>query len=262
MTTVSLPASSGCPSERPPWPPSGQLELLVDTRCRSRARQTPPSGRSFRRFERRRSASWSPSTGRRAPSTQSPRAGLSASLNVLQTFTTEAEVANGTNAIDVRIRPRHHRRDGCHAEPASHSDLPRWPTVLSARQRATAQINADLQLTGPLLGGTLDIPVTGAQGTATLQRESPVLNRTTRSDRRASRPAATTATAAVTLGGTSLGTLTLSGAASTSLPFGASRCAPHGTRPSPTTPTRRASRPRRRPFPSAGPASRGWRPPC
>jgi uncharacterized membrane protein len=146
-----------------------------------------------------------------------PQAALSASLNVLQTLTTEAELANGTNAINVQSAL------GITGVTAATLTL----QVVSAPQLAygpvgatatSGQINGDLQLNGPSLGGVLDIPVTGAVGTGTL-------NAVTCSERNNTfgqagvTASGTTATAAVTLGGASLGTLTISGASSKSLPF-------------------------------------------
>ena len=50
---------------------------------------------------RPRSARWCPSTGRPAQTAPSRRRTLSTSLNLLQTLTTEAEAANGSNALNV-----------------------------------------------------------------------------------------------------------------------------------------------------------------
>jgi uncharacterized membrane protein len=146
-----------------------------------------------------------------------PQAALSASLNVLQTLTTEAELANGTNAINVQsaLGITGVTTATLTVQVVSPPQLAYGPVGTTA---TSGQINGDLQLNGPLLGGVLDIPVTGAVGTGTL-------NAVTCSERNNTfgqagvTASGTTATAAVTLGGASLGTLTISGASSMSLPF-------------------------------------------
>ena len=153
-----------------------------------------------------------------------PQTALSASLNVLQTLTTEAELANGTNAINVQSAL------GITGVGASTLTL----QVVSPPQLAygpvgttatSAQINGDLKLSGGLLSGTLDIPLTGAQGTASLSGVS--CSQTNNSFTSVAIAASgTTATAAVTLGGASLGTLTIGGAPSTGIAFPATYIPP------------------------------------
>ncbi len=103
--------------------------------------------------------------------TDIPEAALSASLNVLQTLTTEAELANGTNAIDIQsaLGITGVGDATLTLQVVSPPQLAYGPAGTTA---TSAQVNGDLKLSGGLLGGTLDIPVTGAQGTATLSSVS------------------------------------------------------------------------------------------
>jgi len=153
-----------------------------------------------------------------------PQTALSASLNVLQTLTTEAELANGANAINVQLAL------GITGVGASTLTL----QVVSPPQLAygpvgttatSGQVNGDLTLSGGSLPGTLDIPLTGAQGTATLRGVS--CSQTNNSFTSVAIAASgTTASAAVTLGGASLGTLTIGGAPSTGIAFPATYIPP------------------------------------
>jgi uncharacterized membrane protein len=142
---------------------------------------------------------------------------LSASLNVLQTLTTEAELANGTNAINVQSALG---ITGVGAatltlQVVSPPQLAYGPAGTTAE---SAQVNGDLKLSGGLLPATLDIPLTGAQGTATLSAVT--CSETDNSFTKVAIAASgTTGSAAVTLGGASLGTLTISGAPSTGIAF-------------------------------------------
>ena len=153
-------------------------------------------------------------------------AGLSASLDVLQTITTEAELANGTNAINVQSALG---ITGVGAatltlQVVSPPQLAYGPAGATA---TSAQVNADLKLSGGSLSGTLDIPLTAAQGSATLS--SITCSETNNSYTSAKINASSTATsAAVTLAGVSLGTLTIGGASSPALPFGSSVMPPNG----------------------------------
>jgi uncharacterized membrane protein len=155
-----------------------------------------------------------------------PEQELSAGLDVLQTLTTEAELANGTNAINVQSAL------GINGVGAATLTLqvvspPQLAYGPAGTTATSAQVNADLQLSGGSLIGTLDIPLTGAQGTATLSSIS--CSQTNNSFTSAAIAASgTTASAAVTLGGASLGTLTISGAPSTALAFGSSVLPPNG----------------------------------
>jgi uncharacterized membrane protein len=156
-----------------------------------------------------------------------PEAGLSASLDVLQTLTTEAELANGTNAINVQSAL------GITGVGAATLGL----QVVSPPQLAygpagtiatSAQVTADLKLSGGSLSGTLDIPLTGALGTATLNSIS--CSQTNNSYTSSAIAASSnTATAAVTLGGASIGTLTIGGASQTSYAFPSSYLPPNAS---------------------------------
>jgi uncharacterized membrane protein len=154
-------------------------------------------------------------------------AGLSASLNVLQTITTEAELANGTNAINVQSALG---ITGVGAatltlQVVSPPQLAYGPAGTTA---TSAQVTADLKLSGGSLSGTLDIPFSGAQGTATLV--SITCSQTNNSYTSAKINASSTAaSAAVTLAGVSLGTLTIGGASNPSLPFPSSYVPPSAT---------------------------------
>jgi uncharacterized membrane protein len=153
--------------------------------------------------------------------------GLSASLNVLQTLTTEAELANGTNAINVQsaLGITGVTAATLTLQVVSPPQLAYGPVGTTA---TSAQINGDLKLNGPLLGGVLDIPVTGAVGTGTLNAVT--CNESNNTFGQAGvTVSGTTATAAVTLGGASIGTLTVTGAASTSQGFGAAAVPPTAT---------------------------------
>ena len=134
--------------------------------------------------------------------------GMSANLDVLQFLTTEAEVANGSNAIDVQSALG---ITGVTSSTLSLvvGQLPQVAYGPVGTTATTAQVTADLKLN--VLGvGLVDIPLTAAQGTATLSAVncsqvnnsfgSAVVNGST-----------TAATAAITLGGASAGTLTISG---------------------------------------------------
>jgi len=131
---------------------------------------------------------------------------LSANLDALQILTTEAEVANGSSALDV----------------TSALSLPGVTTsklVLTLSQppqvaygpvgtvAKTAQVQADLQLSVPGQG-LLDIPLTAASGTATSKTVNCAYNTMSSTKFAAT---TTTATANVTLAGVSIATLTLSG---------------------------------------------------
>lgn len=130
---------------------------------------------------------------------------LSAGLNVLQTLTTEAEVANGTSAINVQSAL------GITGVTASQlfltvSQLPKVAYGTVGTIASTAQVQADLQLT--VSGQVLDIPLTAASGTATLKTLACQYNSMASAKIAVS---TTTNTAAITLGGASVATLTISG---------------------------------------------------
>ena len=137
-------------------------------------------------------------------------AALSTSLNALQTFTTEAEVANGTHALDL----------GTSLGITGVSDAKLTLTMTQIPQVAfgavnatatTAQISSDLQLS--VLGiGLVDIPLSAAQGTGTLQGLTCAFNsmKTT-----TIQPTSTAVQGTVNVAGVNVGTLSV--AAITSL---------------------------------------------
>jgi uncharacterized membrane protein len=91
---------------------------------------------------------------------------LSASVNVLQLLTTEGELANGSTGLDVKSA----LNLGVAAAKLVTSliQVPQVAYGPVGTSASTSQINVDLQLT--LLGSLnlLDIPISGADGTATL----------------------------------------------------------------------------------------------
>jgi uncharacterized membrane protein len=130
---------------------------------------------------------------------------LSTSLDVLQMLTTEAEVANGTNAINVQSAL------GITGVTASQlyltvGQIPQVAYGPVATTASTAQVTADLKLT--VGGQVLDIPLTAASGTATLKTVACQYNSMASAKIAVT---TTTNTAAVTLGGASVATLTISG---------------------------------------------------
>jgi len=133
-------------------------------------------------------------------------AALSASLNVMQMLTTEAEVANGTNALDL----------GASLGIPGVTDAKLTLTLIQIPQVAygpvgttatTAQVSSDLQLS--VFGvGLLDIPLSAAQGTATLSGIKCADNSLSSAT---IQPTTTTASGAVTLLGSNIATLSISG---------------------------------------------------
>jgi uncharacterized membrane protein len=131
---------------------------------------------------------------------------LSTSLDTLQMLSTEAELANGTNALDL----------GTSLGITGVTDAKLKLTLTQIPQVAygpvgttatTAQLSSDLQLS--VLGvGLLDVPLSAAQGTATLQTLSCAKNAMTAT---AILPTTTTTSGAVTLAGSNVATLTISG---------------------------------------------------
>jgi uncharacterized membrane protein len=160
--------------------------------------------------------------------------GMSANLDVLQFLTTEAEVANGSNAINVQSALG---ITGVTSSTLSLvvGQLPQVAYGPVGTTATTAQVTADLKLN--LLGvGLVDIPLTAAQGTATLSAVtcSQVDNSFGRAVVTAS---TTTATAAITLGGASAGTLTISGVTSTAKSFPSTVVPPTAATQQATPPT-------------------------
>jgi uncharacterized membrane protein len=154
--------------------------------------------------------------------TQLPQAALSASLNVLQTITSEAELANGNNGIDVTS-----------ALNLSNGVLGLLPVSLTINlikppqvaygpigtTATTGQVSASLAVTVPAGLGTavLTIPVTAASGTATLT----TVTCSASSLYNAKLTASTTTSGpnSVTLSGTQVATLTVTGTPATNLGF-------------------------------------------
>lgn len=131
---------------------------------------------------------------------------LSTGLNALQTFTTEAEIANGTHAIDL----------GTSLGITGVSDATLTLTMTQIPQVAfgpvnttatTAQVSSDLQLS--VLGvGLVDIPLSAAQGTATLQILTCAFNSMKSTT---IQPTSTAVQGTVRVAGVNVGTLTVGG---------------------------------------------------
>ena len=137
-------------------------------------------------------------------------AALSTSLNVLQTLTTEAEVANGTNAVDL----------GSSLQITGVSDATLALTLGQIPQVAygplgttasTAQLTADLQLNDGL-AGWINIPLSAAQGTATLTTLTCAFNAMTATD---IQPTTTAVTGSINVAGVGVGSISVSGLNST-----------------------------------------------
>ena len=131
---------------------------------------------------------------------------LSTSLNVLQMLTTEAEFANGSSALNVTSAL------GITGVTTAqlYLTLEQPPQVAYGvvnTTASTAQVQADLQLTLPVLG-LLDIPLSTASGTATLKTlkcQNNSMSSTTIAG------ATTTASGNVTLAGTNIATMSITG---------------------------------------------------
>jgi uncharacterized membrane protein len=161
---------------------------------------------------------------------------LSANLNALQILTTEAEVANGTNALDLGTSLG---ITGV-TDAKLKLDLIQVPQVAYGpvgTTASTAQVSSDLQLS--FLGtGLIDIPLSAAQGTATLTTLTCAYNAMSATD---IQPTTTTVQGNITLvgTGTNLGTLTVSGLNSTTtspVPFASGDVPPTGTIPNANNP--------------------------
>ena len=136
-------------------------------------------------------------------------------------LTTEAELANGTSALNVT--------SALNLPGVTTSQL--YLTLIQPPQVAfgpvgttaqTAQLQADLKLTVPLLG-VLDIPLTAASGTATVKTINCAYN-TMSSTKFA--VTTTTATAAVTLAGVGIASLSISGYGGPQIGFAAANVPP------------------------------------
>jgi uncharacterized membrane protein len=133
---------------------------------------------------------------------------LATSLNVLQTLTTEAEVANnGTNTVDL----------GTSLGITGVSDaqltlgLGQIPQVAFGpvgTTATTAQVSSNLQLSVLGQSGYLEIPLSAASGTVTMKAISCVNNVVSSTK---FYPSTTTATGTMTLAGVGIGTVSISG---------------------------------------------------
>ncbi len=177
------------------------------------------------------------STGNNVLST----AALSASLNVLQMLTTEAEVANGTHTLDL----------GTSLGITGVSDATLTLTLGQIPQVAfgpvgttasTVQLTTDLKLNDGL-PGIIDIPLSAAQGTATLSTLTCAFNSMTATT---IQPTTTAVTGNISLAGVVLASISVSGVNSgntSPLPFGPSVVPPtattaaNGTNPYPASTT-------------------------
>jgi uncharacterized membrane protein len=149
-------------------------------------------------------------------------AALSTSVSVLQLLTTEAEIANGTNAIDVTSAL------GITGVTSANLDLqvvqvPQIGFGPVGTTATTAQVEATLQL--DLLGvGQISIPLTAAQGTSTLSGVTCTSSNAFQFANLGT--TTTTATAPVTLAGEQIATLTLTGVSNKSESFTAANVPP------------------------------------
>ena len=134
-----------------------------------------------------------------------PNYALKTSLNALQTFTTEAELANGTNALDLGTSLGITGVTDAKLT-LSMTQIPQVAFGPVGTTASTAQLTSDLQLN--YLGvGIINIPLSAAQGTATLSTLYCPSNSMGQTD---IQPATTTVSGTVTTP-VGNGTLTLSG---------------------------------------------------
>ena len=144
-----------------------------------------------------------------------PNYALATSLNALQTFTTEAEFANGANAVTFDLGTSLGITGVTDAQlTLSMGQIPQVAFGPVGTTASTAQLTSDLVLN--YLGvGTINIPLSAAQGTATLSTlNCPYNSLYTDSFQ----PATTTVSGSVTTPVGS-GTLTLSGYNGGTIPF-------------------------------------------
>jgi uncharacterized membrane protein len=146
---------------------------------------------------------------------------LSSGVNVLQMLTTEAELANGTSGFNVTTAlgvtgVTSATLDLDVVQPAqialgpvgSYTSATPCPATSGTSTCAeTAQVSANLALNVPVVG-LIDIPLSAADASATLLSVTCVNNAMTATKINA---ATTAATAALTLGGSSFATLSISG---------------------------------------------------
>jgi uncharacterized membrane protein len=170
---------------------------------------------------------------------------LSASLDALQLLTAEAEVANGSSPINVTsalsltvsglsisqvqlvlqvVQPARvaYGAVGSYTSPTSPAQCPA-PSGQTSTCATTAQVTSDLRITLPSFG-LLDIPLSAAQGTATLSTTTCNNNALFKTNINATTTAANSGTNGVTLAGTGVATLSIGSSSPImqSPPFGAS----------------------------------------
>ncbi len=133
-------------------------------------------------------------------------AALSTSLNALQTFTTEAELANGTHALDLGTSLGITGVTDAQLT-LSMTQVPQVAFGPVGATASTAQLTTDLKLN--MLGvGLIDIPLSAAQGTGTLQGLICAFNSMSSTT---IQPASTAVQGTVNVAGLNVGTLTVSG---------------------------------------------------
>lgn len=160
--------------------------------------------------------------------------GLDASVNVLQMLTTEAELSDGTSAINITsaLNLPNQLLGGFGnssisfqaIQPVQTAYGPVGTTAETAQVQAT--VNVNLQTLLGISIGTLSISLTAASGTATLQALTCVDNAMTSTDVGASTNAVT---AGVTLSGLNVATLSVNGVSGATVPFTASEVPPNST---------------------------------
>jgi uncharacterized membrane protein len=137
------------------------------------------------------------------------QAALLANVNVLQTLTTEAQLANGTHALDITSALN---ILGVSAQlTATLIQVPQVAYGPVGTSASTSQVNVNLALSVAGIG-LLNIPITGADGTATLATITCSNNAMTSTKINASTTAISNA---VTLAGIQIATLIVNGATTT-----------------------------------------------
>jgi uncharacterized membrane protein len=143
------------------------------------------------------------------------QAALSAEINALQTLTTEAELANGTNALSITSALNITGLTNVQLT-ASVIQVPQVAFGPVGTTASTAQVNinltADISVLGLIGVNLLDIPITAANGTSTLQSITCSNNAMTSTKIDA---ITTSVSNAVTLAGLQISTLTVGGANTT-----------------------------------------------
>ena len=205
-------AQLSCGSSPTPYPCSASTALSAARLRQRRFGGALPADKHQLQFE--------PIDRRATP----PTSALIDRLNALQTFTTEAEIANGTSAINVTSALSFTGVTSANlyltvVQPPQVADGPVGTSAQSA-----AQVTADLQL-NLLVGGLIDIPLSAASGKATLSTLSCSNNTmfTTKFN-----VTTTAASAAMTLAGVGIGTLSLQGFSGTAS-FNPGAVPPSGT---------------------------------